>query len=118
MIAKVGRMAKATAKSARSEAKGPEAHAFQAEVSKLLDLMVHSVYSEREVFLRELISNAADACDKLRYEGIANPELLEDASALKITIAADKKAKTITVADNGIGMSRQELIDTLGNIHR
>jgi len=116
MIAKVGRMAKATAKSARAEAKGPEAHAFQAEVSKLLDLMVHSVYSEREVFLRELISNAADACDKLRYEAIANPSLLEGDSGLKITIAADKKAKTISVADNGIGMSRQELIDNLGTI--
>lgn len=116
-------MAKATAKSmesaeAEAKAKGPEAHAFQAEVSKLLDLMVHSVYSEREVFLRELISNAADACDKLRYEAIANPELLEGDSALKITIAADKKAKTITVADNGIGMSRQELIDNLGTIAR
>jgi molecular chaperone HtpG len=109
-------MAKATANSARAEAKGPEAHAFQAEVSKLLDLMVHSVYSEREVFLRELISNAADACDKLRYEAIANPSLLEGDSALKITIAADKKAKTISVADNGIGMSRQELIDNLGTI--
>ena len=110
-------MAEATAKSTEMpEAKGPEAHAFQAEVSKLLDLMVHSVYSEREVFLRELISNAADACDKLRYEAIAHPELLEGASALKITIAADKKAKTITVADNGIGMSRQELIDNLGTI--
>ena len=110
-------MAEATAKSTEMpEAKGPEAHAFQAEVSKLLDLMVHSVYSEREVFLRELISNAADACDKLRYEAIAHPELLEGDSALKITIAADKKAKTITVADNGIGMSRQELIDNLGTI--
>src|SRR5215216_6744711 len=109
-------MAKATAKSKRAEAKGPEAHDFQAEVSKLLDLMVHSVYSEREVFLRELISNAADACDKLRYEAIAHPELLEGDSTLKITIAADKQTKTITVADNGIGMSRQELIDNLGTI--
>src|SRR5688572_25711417 len=116
MIAKVGRMTETTAAKTEVETKGPVAHAFQAEVSKLLDLMVHSVYSEREVFLRELISNAADACDKLRYEAIANPELLEGDSALKITIAADKKAKTITVADNGIGMSRQELIDNLGTI--
>src|SRR5215211_6677232 len=109
-------MAETTAAEAVTKAKGPEAHAFQAEVSKLLDLMVHSVYSEREVFLRELISNAADACDKLRYEAIAHPELLEGDSALKITIAADKKAKTIAVTDNGIGMSRQELIDNLGTI--
>src|SRR5829696_4106330 len=118
MIVKVGRMTETTAAKTEVEAKGPVAHVFQAEVSKLLELMVHSVYSEREVFLRELISNAADACDKLRYGAIANPELLEGDSALKITIAADKKAKTITVADNGIGMTRQELIDNLGTIAR
>jgi molecular chaperone HtpG len=95
-----------------------QSHAFQAEVSKLLDLMVHSVYSEREVFLRELISNAADALDKLRYQAIAHPELLGGDATLKIVIAADKKAKTITVTDTGIGMSRQELIDNLGTIAR
>src|SRR5689334_1449406 len=93
-----------------------ETHSFEAEVSKLLHLMVHSVYSDRDVFLRELISNAADACDKLRYEAIAKPELLGSEAALKISIAADKKAKTLTISDNGIGMSRDELIDNLGTI--
>src|SRR5688572_29215058 len=113
-------MAKATANSAEDaqETKEPQAHAFQAEVSKLLDLMVHSVYSEREVFLRELISNAADALDKLRYEAIARPELFGGDGTLKITISADKTAKTITVADTGIGMNREELIDNLGTIAR
>jgi molecular chaperone HtpG len=109
-------MAKATAKTAKGNPKEPEAHAFQAEVSKLLDLMVHSVYSEREVFLRELISNAADALDKLRYEAIGKPEVLGGNSILKIMIAADKQAKTISVADTGIGMSREEMIDNLGTI--
>ena len=71
-----------------------QTHEFQAEVAKLLQLMVHSVYSERDVFLRELISNAADACDKLRYEAIANPALLGDNPELKIELAADKAAKT------------------------
>ncbi len=93
-------------------------HQFQAEVEKLLHLMVHSVYSEREVFLRELISNAADACDKLRYQAIAQPDLLAGDPDLKITIAADPQAKTVTVADNGIGMTKAELIDNLGTIAR
>jgi molecular chaperone HtpG len=91
-------------------------HSFQAEVAKLLHLMVHSVYSDRDVFLRELISNAADALDKLRYEAIAAPDLLAGAPDLAITITPDKAAKTLTVADNGIGMSEQELIDNLGTI--
>src|SRR5438067_4198998 len=94
----------------------PQAHPFQAEVAKLLGLMVHSVYSDRDVFLRELISNAADALDKLRYEAIAKPELLAGDPSLKITLTADKNAKTLTVADNGIGMSREELVDNLGTI--
>jgi molecular chaperone HtpG len=111
-------MAKATVKSAKGKAKEPQAHAFQAEVSKLLDLMVHSVYSEREVFLRELISNAADALDKLRYEAIAKPEVLAGVGTLKITIEADKQNKTITVTDTGIGMSSEEMIDNLGTIAR
>ena len=93
-----------------------QSHPFQAEVAKLLHLMVHSVYSDRDVFLRELVSNAADALDKLRYEAIAQPELLEGSADLKITITPDKKAKTLTIADNGTGMSRQELIDNLGTI--
>lgn len=93
-----------------------ESHQFQAEVAKLLQLMVHSVYSDRDVFLRELISNAADALDKLRYEAIAQPILLEDAPLLNITITPDKTAKTLTIADSGIGMGEAELIDNLGTI--
>jgi molecular chaperone HtpG len=91
---------------------------FQAEVSELLHLMVHSVYSETDIFLRELISNASDACDKLRYEAIANPALIGDGEAPNISIAPNKKANTLTVADSGIGMERQELIDDLGTIAR
>ena len=91
---------------------------FQAEVSELLHLMVHSVYSETEIFLRELISNASDACDKLRYEAIAHPELIADGEPPKIRIQPNKKANTLTVADTGIGMDRQELIDNLGTIAR
>jgi molecular chaperone HtpG len=95
-----------------------ETHAFQAEVSRLLHLMVNAVYSEREVFLRELISNASDACDKLRYEAIANPALIGPDERLRITIATDTSAGTLAVSDNGIGMDRQELIDNLGTIAR
>ena len=91
---------------------------FQAEVAELLHLMVHSVYSETDIFLRELISNASDACDKLRYEAIAAPDLMADGAAPKIRIAPDKKADTLSVIDNGIGMDRQELIDNLGTIAR
>ncbi|MCK1391451.1 molecular chaperone HtpG [Bradyrhizobium sp. 1] len=91
---------------------------FQAEVSELLHLMVHSVYSETDIFLRELVSNGSDACDKLRYEAIANPALLGEGDALKIRIIPSKTAGTLTVADNGIGMERQELIDHLGTIAR
>jgi molecular chaperone HtpG len=95
-----------------------ETKAFQAEVSELLNLMVHSVYSETDIFLRELISNASDACDKLRYEAIANPALIGDGEQPKIRIIPDKKATTLTIADTGIGMDRQELIDNLGTIAR
>ena len=91
---------------------------FQAEVAELLHLMVHSVYSETDIFLRELISNASDACDKLRYEAIAAPDLIADGAAPKIRIVPDKKANTLTVIDSGIGMDRQELIDNLGTIAR
>src|SRR5580765_5906219 len=90
-----------------------QTHPFQAEVAELLRLMVHSVYSETDVFLRELISNASDACDRLRYEAIAKPELMGDGAPLAIRITPDAKAGTLTVADNGIGMERQELIDNL-----
>ncbi|BAR55165.1 heat shock protein 90 [Bradyrhizobium diazoefficiens] len=91
---------------------------FQAEVSELLHLMVHSVYSETDIFLRELVSNASDACDKLRYEAIESPALLGEGDALKIRIIPNKMAGTLTIADNGIGMERQELIDHLGTIAR
>lgn len=91
---------------------------FRAEVSRLLDIVVHSLYSEKEIFLRELISNASDACDKLRYQAITEPELLGDAEDFKIVIAADKKARTLTITDNGIGMTRDELVENLGTIAR
>jgi molecular chaperone HtpG len=96
----------------------PESQPFQAEVAELLHLMVHSVYSETDIFLRELISNASDACDKLRYEAIATPDLIADGAAPGIRIAPDKKANTLAVTDSGIGMDRQELIDNLGTIAR
>jgi molecular chaperone HtpG len=98
--------------------KAPEAHSFQAEVAELLRLMVHSVYSESDIFLRELISNASDACDKLRYEAIANPALMSDGAPLAIRITPDEAAGTLTIADTGIGMGRQELLDDLGTIAR
>ena len=91
---------------------------FEADVSRLLHLMVHSVYSERDIFIRELVSNAADACEKLRYEAIAKPELIESGGPFVITIALDSDAKTLTVADNGVGMSREDLTDALGTIAR
>jgi molecular chaperone HtpG len=91
-------------------------HPFQAEVAKLLQLMVHSVYSDRDVFLRELISNAADALDKLRYEAIEQPDLLEDAPGLTITITPDTQARTLTITDTGIGMNERELAENLGTI--
>jgi len=95
-----------------------ETHSFQAEVAELLRLMVHSVYSETDVFLRELISNASDACDRLRYEAIAKPDLLATGSDLAIRIKPDKDAGTLTITDSGIGMDRQELIDNLGTVAR
>ncbi len=95
-----------------------ESHPFQAEVAELLRLMVHSVYSETDIFLRELISNGSDACDKLRYEAIAKPDLLATGGTLAIRINPDAAAGTLTVADSGIGMDRQELIDNLGTVAR
>ena len=89
---------------------------FQTEVKQLLHLMIHSLYSNKEIFLRELISNASDAADKLRFEALAKPELLEGGSELKIRLSFDKDAKTVTLEDNGIGMSREEVIAHLGTI--
>jgi molecular chaperone HtpG len=103
---------------ATADTAAPVSQPFQAEVAELLHLMVHSVYSETDIFLRELISNASDACDKLRYEAIAAPDLIADGEAPKILIVPDKKADTLSVIDSGIGMDRQELIDNLGTIAR
>lgn len=91
-------------------------HSFQAEVSQLLHLVTHSLYSNREIFLRELISNASDACDKLRFESLKNSDLLGNQPALEIKIELDKAAKTLTLTDSGIGLSEQEAIDNLGTI--
>ena len=95
-----------------------ESRPFEADVAKLLHMMVHSVYSEKEVFLRELISNAADACERLRYEAIANPTLLGEDPSARITISIDADKRQLTVEDNGIGMSRDELVEALGTIAR
>ncbi|MCF4165779.1 molecular chaperone HtpG [Zavarzinia compransoris] len=95
-----------------------ETRGFEAEVARLLHLMVHSVYSEKEIFLRELISNASDACDKLRYEALTEPALTADDPGFRVEIALDKDSRTLTVSDNGIGMSKDELIANLGTIAR
>ncbi|MCO7641238.1 molecular chaperone HtpG [Pseudomonas sp. S 311-6] len=91
---------------------------FQAEVKQLLHLMIHSLYSNKEIFLRELVSNASDACDKLRFEAIDHPELQEGGADLEIRVDFDKEARTVTISDNGIGMSRDEVIANLGTIAR
>jgi molecular chaperone HtpG len=94
----------------------PETHEFQAEVSQLLKLMIHSLYSNKEIFLRELISNASDACDKLRFEALKDDSLYNDERELKIRVGYDKKNRTLTISDNGIGMSREEVMANLGTI--
>ena len=91
-------------------------HGFTADVARLLQLMAHSVYSERDVFLRELVSNSADACEKLRYEALSNETLAAEAGAPLVTISLDKDKRTLTVADNGVGMGREELVSALGTI--
>ncbi|PMC17322.1 molecular chaperone HtpG [Oligella urethralis] len=104
----------------QSQNQGAEARTmgFQTEVKQLLQLMIHSLYSNKEIFLRELVSNASDACDKLRFEAIANPQLLADDSDLRIRVSFDPELKTITISDNGIGMSEEEVINNLGTIAR
>src|SRR4026209_125289 len=89
---------------------------FQAETSQLLDLMIHSLYTNKEIFLRDLISNASDALDRLRFEALSNPELIGPDDRLEILVATDPKERTVTVHDNGIGMSRQEVISNIGTI--
>jgi len=101
---------------------GVDAHketlGFQTEVTQLLDLMIHSLYSNKEIFMRELISNAADASDKLRFEALSDDALYEDDAELKIHVAFDKDANTVTITDNGIGMNREEVIENIGTIAR
>ena len=99
-----------------AETQTKETLGFQAEVKQLLNLMIHSLYSNKEIFLRELVSNASDACDKLRFEALTDKALYENDAELKIRIAYDPKARTITVSDNGIGMSRQEVIEHISTI--
>ncbi len=93
-----------------------ETHGFQAEVKQLLNLMIHSLYSNKEIFLRELISNASDAADKLRFEALTDNALMENDAELKIRVSYDPKARTVTVTDNGIGMSRDEVIANIGTL--
>ncbi|MCW2255842.1 molecular chaperone HtpG [Providencia alcalifaciens] len=96
--------------------KGQETRGFQSEVKQLLQLMIHSLYSNKEIFLRELISNASDAADKLRFRALSKPELYENDGELRVRISANKENGTLTISDNGIGMSRDEVIDNLGTI--
>ena len=99
-----------------AEAATRETLGFQTEVKQLLQLMIHSLYSNKEIFLRELISNASDACDRLRFEALTDAGLFEDDTDLKIRVSFDRAARTVTISDNGIGMSRQEVIDQIGTI--
>ncbi|HQS47238.1 MAG TPA: ATP-binding protein, partial [Xanthobacteraceae bacterium] len=108
----------AATESAAPSAPAPETHAFEADVAKLLHLMVHAVYSDKDVFLRELISNAADACEKLRYEAIGEPALLGDDPKLRITLRPDAEARRLVIEDNGIGMSAIDMAEALGTIAR
>src|SRR3546814_5932180 len=91
---------------------------FQAEVKQLLHLMIHSLYSNKWIFLRELVSNASDACDKLRFQAIDNPELFQGDTELRIRVEYDKDQRTITISDTGIGMTRDEAVSHLGTIAR
>src|SRR5678816_1748271 len=93
-----------------------ESLGFQAEVTQLLHLMVHSLYGNKEIFLRELVSNASDAGDKLRFEAMTDAALFEDDPDPRIRVSFDRQARTITISDNGIGMSRQEVIEHIGTI--
>src|SRR5579864_1600767 len=95
-----------------------ETRSFQAEVSRLLDIVAHSLYSEKEIFLRELISNASDACDRLRYAALTEPNLAEGEANYRVVLTPVKSSRTLTVADNGIGMNHDELVENLGTIAR
>src|SRR5699024_4246788 len=93
-----------------------ETHGFQAEVKQLLQLMIHSMYSNKDVFLRELVSNASDALDTLRFEAVKDDSLFEDDPEARIRIGFDKDARTVTISDNGIGMTREQVIERIGTI--
>ncbi|MEX2333110.1 MAG: ATP-binding protein, partial [Pseudohongiella sp.] len=95
-----------------------ETRGFETEAKQLLKLMIHSLYSNKEVFLRELISNASDAADKLRFEALSRPDIYEDDTELKVVIDFDQDAGTVSISDNGIGMSREDVISNLGTIAR
>ena len=99
-----------------NEAPVKETLGFQAEVQQLLSLMIHSLYGHKEIFLRELVSNGSDACDKLRFDAIAAPGLLDSDAPMTIRVSYEEAARTVTVSDNGVGMSRQEVIDNIGTI--
>ena len=99
-----------------SDSVSKETLGFQTEVSQLLKLMIHSLYSNKEIFLRELISNASDACDKLRFEALTDASLMGDDSDLKIDISVDREKRTVSISDNGIGMSRDEVVQNIGTI--
>src|ERR1700722_17794874 len=94
----------------------PQTFQFQAEARQVLDLMIHSLYTNKDIFLRELISNASDALDRLRFEALSKPELIDKDEKLEIIVEADPKGKTLTVHDNGVGMSREEVIANIGTI--
>ena len=93
-----------------------ETRGFETEVNQLLDLMIHSLYSNKDIFLRELISNASDACDRLRFTAVSDASLYEEDIELKVKISYDRENRTITVSDNGVGMNREEVIDNIGTI--
>ena len=99
-----------------AETRQAETHGFQTEVKQLLHLMIHSLYSNKEIFLRELVSNASDAADKLRFKALSDSNLLADDAELRVRVSADKDAGTITISDNGIGMTRDEVMSNLGTI--
>jgi len=111
-------VARAMTEAAAVEQTAPETRTFQAEVSRLLDIVAHSLYSEKEIFLRELISNASDACDRLRYAALTEPALAEGDAHYRVVLTAVKSSRTLTIADNGIGMDHDELVENLGTIAR
>jgi len=114
--ATTGKNAKPATSARKTKAKSPSKHAFQAETRQVLQLMINSMYSNKEIFLRELISNASDALDRLRFDSLKNAELLEGDSELRIRIEVDKEAGTLTIQDNGIGMTEEEVMSNIGTI--